>query len=79
MESFIYKIIFIVFQLVDVQVRFLKKVQKLIIRYGRIYKYYYGYCCYGDYEEDSDEECYVYSDGSEVDLECDRYVYMGVS
>lgn len=51
----------------------------MIIRYGRIYKYYYGYCCYGDYEEDSDEECYVYSDGSEADLECDRYVYMGVS
>lgn len=61
-------------QLVDVQVRSPKKVQKLIIRHGRIHKHHHGHCCHGDHEEDSDEECHVHSDGSEADSECDRHV-----
>eukprot|EP00105_Crassostrea_gigas_P037927 XP_019922075.1 PREDICTED: ubiquitin carboxyl-terminal hydrolase 34 isoform X3 [Crassostrea gigas] len=61
-------------ELVDVQVRSPKKVQKLIIRHGRIHKHHHGHCCHGDHEEDSDEECHVHSDGSEADSECDRHV-----
>ncbi|XP_078316021.1 ubiquitin carboxyl-terminal hydrolase 34-like isoform X4 [Crassostrea virginica] len=61
-------------QLVDVTLRSPKKVQKLIIRHGRIHKHHRGHCCHGDHEEDSDEECQVHSDGSDADSECDRHV-----
>lgn len=67
----------IVFQLVDVTLRSPKKVQKLIIRHGRIHKHHHGHCCHGDHEEDSDEECQVHSDGSDADSECDRWDFIG--